>query len=374
MITTNLTRHVFSSACRIVAIAIIALGGSAWSQTQWDLASAYATNNFHTENLSQFAADVEKATNGQLKIVVHANASLFKAPEIKKAIQSGKIQAGEVFLSNFEKENPLFGVDGVPFLATSYRSAKGLYAAQKPALQRLLKEQGIMLLYTVPWPAQGLYSTRTVESVAEMRDIKWRAYSPATTRMGELVGGKLVTVQAADLSQALANGTVEAYMSSSIGGVDSKAYERVKNFYDLQALLPKNAVLVSTQAFMALDKAQQEALIKSAAVAEERGWKLSAQKNEASEQERRSLGTKGSRADPDKIGHASCEGGVSSGTHLHIARRYNGEWISADQGLPFVMDRWVSEGDGKEYDGFLIREKVVVEAFNGKETKNQIKR
>jgi TRAP-type transport system periplasmic protein len=282
MNTTNSTLPVVRRLRRLMVIAVMASGGGAWSETRWDLASAYAANNFHTENLTQFAADVEKATNGQLKIAIHANASLFKAPEIKKAIQSGQIQAGEIFLSNHEKENPLFGVDGVPFLATSYRSAKGLYAAQKPALQRLLKEQGIMLLYTVPWPAQGLYSTKTVESVAEMRGIKWRAYSPATTRMGELIGGKLVTVQAADLSQALANGTVEAYLSSSIGGVDSKAYERVKNFYDLQALLPKNAVLVSTQAFLALDKAQQEALIKAAAVAEERGWKLSAQKNEAS--------------------------------------------------------------------------------------------
>jgi TRAP-type C4-dicarboxylate transport system substrate-binding protein len=262
----------------------------AFSQTKWDLASAYPATNFHTENLTAFAADVDKATGGQLKITVHSGASLYKAPEIKRAVQSGQSQLGEVLLANFENESPLFGVDGVPFLATSYKNARSLYDAQRPVLQRYLDKQGLLLLYAVPWPAQGLYSAKPVDSVSDMRRIKWRAYSPATAKMGELMGAQSVTVQAAELSQAIATGVVEAFMTSSTTGVDSRIYEHIKNFYDVQAWLPKNAVLVNAKAFQALDKSQQEAVLKAAAAAEERGWRLSQEKNEAA---KRTLAEKG---------------------------------------------------------------------------------
>lgn len=271
-------RHLHQAA---LALACSALAQAAWAQTKWDLAAAYPAGNFHTENLAAFAAEVDKATQGQLKITVHANAALFKAPEIKRAVQSGQAQLGEVLLANYENESPLFGVDGVPFLATSYKNARSLYDAQRPVLQRYLDKQGLMLLYSVPWPAQGLYSTKPVDSMSDMRKIKWRAYSPATAKMGELMGAQAVTVQAAELSQAIATGVVEAFMTSSTTGVDSRIHEHIKNFYDVQAWLPKNAVLLNAKAFQALDKAQQEALLRAAAAAEERGWKLSQEKNDA---------------------------------------------------------------------------------------------
>ena len=264
------------------ALALAALASAAWSQTtKWDLASAYPATNFHTENVIQFAADVEKATAGALKIQVHPNAALFKAPEIKRAVQGAQAQAGEILLANYENESPLFGADGVPFLATSYKNAKSLYDAQKPVLSRYLEKQGLMLLYTVPWPAQGLFSKKEVDSMADMRRIKWRAYSPATAKMGELMAAQSVTVQAAELSQAMETGVVEAFMTSSTTGVDSRIYEHIKNFYDVQAWLPKNALLVNAKAFQSLDKAQQEAVLKAAAAAEERGWKLSQERNDA---------------------------------------------------------------------------------------------
>jgi len=278
-LSPSIGRRGFQRVAFGFALATLSVAASA--QTKWDLASAYPASNFHTENLVQFAGDIEKATGGQLKITVHSGASLFKAPEIKRAVQSGQTQAGEVLLANFENESPLFGADGVPFLATSYKNARSLYEAQKPVLQRYLDKQGMTLLYTVPWPAQGLYSVKPVDSISDMRKIKWRAYSPATARMGELMGAQAVTVQAAELSQAMATGVVEAFITSSTTGVDSRIYEHIKNFYDLQAWLPKNAILVNTKAFQALDKAQQEAVLKAAAVAEERGWKSSQEKNEA---------------------------------------------------------------------------------------------
>lgn len=263
-----------------VALSFIGLCAAAQSQTKWDMPTAYPANNFHTENVQQFAADVDKATGGKLKITVHANASLFKAPEIKRAVQGGQAQIGEILLANFENENPLYGVDGIPFLATSYEESMRLYKASKKAQNDLLGKQGMMMLYAVAWPPQGIYSKKPIESAADMRGLKWRAYSPSTSKIAELVGAQPVTVQASELSQALATGVVDSFMTSGSTGYDSKVYEQVKNFYDTQAWLPKNAIIVNKKAFDALDQPTRDALLKAAETAEARGWKVSAEKNE----------------------------------------------------------------------------------------------
>ena len=265
---------------RLVCLAsLLALAGTAAAQTKWDLPAAYPATNFHTENLMQFAADVDKATGGKLKITVHANASLFKAPEIKRAVQGGQAQMGEILMANFQNEWQVFGVDGLPFLADSYDGSAKLYKAQKPALDKKLGEQGMMLLYAVPWPPQGIYAKKPIASAADLKGLKWRAYSPATSRIAELVGAQGVTVQAAELSQAMATGVIESYMSSGATGYDSKTYEYIKFWTDTQAWLPKNGVLVNKVAFDALDKPTQAAVLKAGADAEARGWALSKTKN-----------------------------------------------------------------------------------------------
>ena len=256
----------------VAALAVTAtLSVTAQAQTKWDLPAAYPATNFHSENLAQFASDVDKATGGKLKITVHANASLFKAPEIKRAVQGGQAQIGEILLVNYQNEWQLFGADGLPFLADSYDEAGKLWKVQKPLIDKKLGEQGMMVLYAVPWPPQGIYTKKPVNAASDLKGMKWRAYSPATARIAELVGAQPVTVQAAELSQALATGVVESYMSSGSTGADSKTYEHLKYWYDTQAWLPKNAVIVNRAAFTALDKPTQDALLKAAADAEVRG-------------------------------------------------------------------------------------------------------
>jgi len=76
----------------------------------------------------------------------------------------------------------------------------------------------------------------------------------------------------------------------------------------------------------------------------------------------------------DRIGHPSCEGGVSTGSHLHIARRYNGEWIPADQNIPFIMDGWASQGLGYAYQGLLVRGDQAIQAEDTNTDVNQIQR
>ena len=266
----------------LCAAAALAFTAVAQAQVKWDLPAAYPASNFHSVNLTEFAADVDRATAGKLKITVHAGASLFKAPEIKRAVQGGQAQIGEVLLANLANEWPIYAAVGMPFLADSYEAAAKLARVQKPLIDKKLAEQGLMLLYTVPWPPQGIYAKKPVNSAADLKGVKWRAYSPATARIAELVGAQPVTVQAAEVSQALATGVMESYMSSGSTGVDSKTYEHLKYWYDTQAWLPKNAVLVNKAAFDALDAPSKAALLKAGADAEVRGVAASKRVNSES--------------------------------------------------------------------------------------------
>jgi TRAP-type transport system periplasmic protein len=259
------------------ALALAASLGAA-AQTKWDMPTPYAATNFHTENVVQFAADVDKATGGKLKITVHPAASLFKANEIKRAVQGGQAQIGEILISGYSNEDPLFGIDSVPFLATSYAEAAKLWKVSKKATEERFAKQGMVVLYAVPWPPQGIYSTKPLNSAADMKGLKVRAYNPATSRIAELAGAQPVTIQAAELAQAMATGAVNANITSGATGYDTKAWEVVKNYYDTQAWLPKNIIFANKKAFDALDKATQEAVLKAAAAAETRGWKTSEEK------------------------------------------------------------------------------------------------
>ena len=194
-------------------------------------------------------------------------------------MQGNQAQIGEILLANFANEWPIYGADGLPFLADSYDEALKLYKAQKPLLEKKLGEQGMLLLYSVPWPPQGIYVNKPIDGAADLKGVKWRAYSPATARIAELVGAQPVTVQAAELSQAMATGVVQSYMSSGSTGVNTKTYEYLKYWYDTQAWLPKNAVIVNKAAFDKLDAATQVAVRKAGAEAETRGWAASKVEN-----------------------------------------------------------------------------------------------
>ncbi|MBA4341831.1 MAG: C4-dicarboxylate ABC transporter substrate-binding protein [Methylibium sp.] len=263
-----------------IALALCAASALSLAQTKWDLPSAYPATNFHSENLAQFAKEVADASGGKLQITVHPGASLFKAPEIKRAVQGNQAQLGEILLAAYQNEWQGFGADGLPFLADSYAEARKLYNAQKSTLQKKLADQGMVLLYAVPWPPQGLFTKKPIAALSDLKGSKWRAYSPSTSRIAELIGAQPVTVQAADLSQAMATGVVESFMTSGATGMDNKVYEHLKYYYNFQAWLPKNAVIMNKKAFDALDKASQDAVTKAGAAAEVRGWKTSQDKDQ----------------------------------------------------------------------------------------------
>ena len=256
----------------VLCLSTLACAGFAQAQTKWDLPTGYGANTFQTQNVEQFAKDVEQMSGGKLKITLHPGGSLFKQPEIKRAIQSGLAPAGEFIISGLSNENPLFGVDSIPFLATSYADSKRLYEAAKPVQAKVLAGQGIKMLFSVPWPGQSLYSVKPINDAADFKGTKMRAYNPATTKIAQMLGASPVTIQLPELGQALATGAANNFLTSSASGADGKLYEQVKYFYPVNGWLPRNVTAVSQRAFDELDKATQEAVLKAAAAAEQRGW------------------------------------------------------------------------------------------------------
>ena len=255
----------------LLSLALV-VAGAAHAQVKWDLPTGYAANTFQTQNNQQFAKEVDELTGGKLKITLHPGGSLYKANEIKRAVQTGQVPSAEFILSGAANENALYGVDSVPFLATSYAEAWRLYQAARPAQEKLLASQGMKLLFSVPWPGQSLYSNKPIQAPSDFAGTKMRAYNPASTRIAQLLKAQPVTIQLSELGQALATNTVNNFLTSSASGVESKLYEQVKYFYTVNAWLPRNATVVYQKAFDALDKPTQEAVMKAAAAAEKRGW------------------------------------------------------------------------------------------------------
>jgi len=256
------------------AVAIAALSIPASAET-WDMPTPYPDATFHTKNINAFAKDIEDATGGDLAIKVHSAGSLFKHPEISKAVRSGQVPAGEFFLSLLTNDNPVFGADSLPFLATSYDEAMKLWEAQEEVITGLLDEQGLMPLYAVPWPPQGLYTTKEITSVDDLAGLKFRTYNATLEQFANLAGAAPTQVEVPDIPQAFSTGRVEAMITSPSTGVNSKAWDFLSHYTDIQAWIPKNIVVVNKRAFRRLDEETQQAVLDAAAAAETRGWEMS---------------------------------------------------------------------------------------------------
>jgi len=268
-------------AAGMAALAIaLGLATGAAAQTKWDMATPYADNEFQTRNDRQFAEDIKKATNGQLDITVHSAGSLIKNPEIKRAVQTGQVPLGEIFLSNLGPESPIYEVDAIPFLAPTYDEAWKLYEVAKPYTVALLAKQGLRLLYQVPWPSQAFFTKQPVTSLESLKGLKMRAYNAQTSRLSQLMMTVPVTVQAVEIPQAFSAGIIDTMFTSGTTAAGTRAWEYTKFMYDTGGWVPKNAVFVNERAFQRLPEATRTTILNAAQAAEERGWKQSKEAND----------------------------------------------------------------------------------------------
>lgn len=256
--------------CVIAATSAFAL--TAWSAQAdtWDMALAYSATNYHSEIAAAFAAEV--TGNSDLEIVTHPGGSLFSGGEIFGAVRRGLAPMGERLISALSNEDPIYEIDSVPFLATGFDGAMALYQASRPALEETLNEAGLHFLYSCPWPPQGFYSVTEATSLEAIDGLKFRAYNATTSRMAEGLGMVPTTIEAAELSQAFATGVAESMISSGSTGYDRKLWEHVDYYYDVQAWLPRNMVIVNQGMWDDLDAETQAVITTAAGNAEETCW------------------------------------------------------------------------------------------------------
>ena len=258
-------------------LAAALLASTAVFADKWNMPTRSNERNYHTRNILQFAADVKKATDGKIDIVVHPEDSLVKQPEVKRAVQTGQIQIGELLMSLHSNEAALFGVDSVPFLATNNAEYAKLLKVVRPYLEERLKKQGLRLLFVVPFPPNSFYTGKEIHSTSDFKGLRFRAFNPVTGRLAELMGAVPVTVQQSEVPQAFSTGVIQAMITSSATGVDTQAWDFVKYFYDVKAMAPWDITIVNERVFGGLDKKTQDAVLAAGKIAEERGWKLQAE-------------------------------------------------------------------------------------------------
>lgn len=265
---------------RITAAAGFAvLATGAFAQTKWDMPTGYSDGTFQTQNVRSFVEDVARLSGNKLAITVHSNGSLVKMPEMKRSVQSGQVPMAEMLVSVLSNENAIFGFDSVPGLVGSYAEARKLYNAARAQLAETLDKQGLVLLYSVAWPPQGVYTAKPITALADLKGTKFRSFNPATARFAELIGAVPTTIQVPEIAQAFRTGVLDAMITSGATGVDSQAWDFLKYFYDTQAFLPQNIVIANKRAYSALPDDVKTAIQNAAKAAEDRGWKMSEELN-----------------------------------------------------------------------------------------------
>ena len=269
----------------VVLAAVVGLCAGGAQAQKWDMPTPYSDNEFHTLNVKRFAAEVKSATGGKLDIVVHANGSLIKHPDMLRAVSTGQVNVAEFLLGQFGNEDPVFAADNLPFVAAGWDNAWKFYQAQKPLLVKKLQGRGLKLLFSVAWPGQGIYTKTALKSVADLKGTKFRTYSPQTARLAELLGASPTVIQVPEVPQAFATGTISAMITSSATGSSTKAWEFVKNYYMTNAFHPKNVVVVNDRAFQQLPENVKKAVLSAAADAETRGWEFAKQREQGANKE-----------------------------------------------------------------------------------------
>lgn len=259
----------------ISALALTTAMSVAQAETKWNMATPYSEAVFHTQNVQQFAKDVVEKTGGEVNITVHSGASLYKAPEIFKAVRSGQVELGELLVASLGNDNPLFKVDTLPFIATDYASAKKLWEVSKPALSEALDKKGAVLLYAIPWPGQNFYTKEAINDAEYFKGKKLRSYNATTAEVAANLGASPTTVETSNIPQAFSTGQIDAMITSSATGVSSQAWDFVSDYTKVNAWLPKNMVFINKKTWRRLDDKTKAAIQAAATEAEKRGWEMS---------------------------------------------------------------------------------------------------
>lgn len=247
---------------------------AARAQVRWQMATPYPDGNLHTRNNRQFIEEVQAATGGRVQIQLHSNGSLLPMLQIKRGVQQGQVQIGEILLSAYGNEDPFFEIDGIPMLAPTRAAATRLNELSRPFIEARFQRQGLSLLHMVAWPDSGFYSNVPVDTLEVLRGTRFRTFSAMTNRFATLIHANPTLIQAAEVPQAFATGVVNAMVTSAQTGVDSSAWDFSRIYTPVGFTRTRNAVFINRRALEGLSAADQAAIRTAAAAAEVRGWNM----------------------------------------------------------------------------------------------------
>lgn len=279
--------------------AAITFSGPSLAETTWVMASGYPEDSFFTKNIRTFIEEVEAASDGELKIDLRANGELIKLDAIRRAVQSGQIQLGEIRFGVYGNESPMYTLDSLPNVASDYDAAWKLMEAQKPWFEKVFGAGGMKVISYAPWPGQGFYTKFPVTDGTQFEDVKLRIYSPATQRMGELLGFQATILPFAEVPQAFSTGLIEALFTSGQTGTDIQAWDYVSHFTYTGSMHNKNAIIVNERALSRLSPELREAILAAGEAATERAWAMSKEATDSKRQELVNAGMTVTDASPE---------------------------------------------------------------------------
>lgn len=257
-----------------LASATLALAGPALAATQWTMASGYPETSFFTKNIRQFIAAVEERTKGELKIDLRSHDSLIKLDNIKRAVQSGQVQIGEIRMGVYGNEQEMFNLDNIPGVVPTFDKSWKLMEAQKPFYDEWFGRNGMRVITYVAWPGQGFFTAEPINSLDDLNGVKLRIYSQQTQVMGEKLGTQAIILPFAEVPQAFATGMIEALWTSAQSGTDVQVWDYLDVFTYTGTMHNKNAVIVNERALRALPDDIRKIVLEEGEAATARGWEL----------------------------------------------------------------------------------------------------
>ncbi|WP_342358633.1 TRAP transporter substrate-binding protein DctP [Terrarubrum flagellatum] len=264
-------------ATRLAAGAAALLCPAAIAQSaSWDMATTAVPDSAQARVMQAFVANISARAEGQFAVTIYPPNSIMKPPEVKDAVRRGVVPIGEFTLSLHAGEAPIYGVDSVPFLATTYEAARRLYEAQKPFLEKRLADEGLKLLYSAPYMPQGLCAAQPLPEASGLRGLKLRSYNHMTKKLALLSGAVPTSIDTGEIAAAMKGGRLDVFTASAGQVAARKVWTFAPYFYDASLWIPRDAVVVNKAQFEALPAEIRKAMLDAAKFAEDRAWEAAA--------------------------------------------------------------------------------------------------
>ena len=249
---------------------------SAAAQLKWDLSTAWPDGNFHTKNAKRFADEVRKVTGGAVDITVKAGGQLgFKGPEHLRAVRDGLVQMADVLSIQQIGDEPILGIEGIPFLASSADELKVLHKHIRPIYEKVAEQNGQNVLYMVPWPTQYLHLKIKATSIDNLKGVKIRVPNKGAQDLLAAVGMNAVLIPWGEVVPALASGAVDGVSTSAVSGVDGKFWEFLKVSHATNHTWSSQMVTINSAEWAKVKPEHQSAIVALAKKLEPEFWAAS---------------------------------------------------------------------------------------------------